>query len=365
MSEKDKMMGITVSAKPIQWEESAPYPDGVTEWTEDQYGFHIRHDPSEDDDYRYAAAWGEGDTEHFGTLEEAQAWCQSEIDGWVAHVSVIDQALSQVSNMRMHEKGCLFYGETDTGDFCSCSWQVSNTPQDAGEQVVDFTPMKKADVVQTIRSAATLDEALETTNGLAANGWLRLWDGAVHKDGSSYRDQQQEQSGEVFDADDPKFREAFEAALVSHNYPATRKGDLYRSSVVNMAWFIAYSVVNRLRLYTSPATPTATASQVSLGTTQEAAPPTSTAIAAMVIKQAAEILAGMRWCAIKLDHIDLLSKAEQAILKLSPANAEAELEALMMKVAEEVHTVTMRTGGPVWDNDLRAIVRRVLDEKGE
>jgi hypothetical protein len=67
--------------------------------------------------------------------------------------------------------------------------------------------------------------------------------------------QQQEQSGEVFDADDPKFREAFDAALASHNYPATRKGDLYRSSVVNMAWFIAYSVVNRLRLYTSPTTP--------------------------------------------------------------------------------------------------------------
>jgi hypothetical protein len=75
--------------------------------------------------------------------------------------------------------------------------------------------------------------------------------------------QQQEQSGEVFDADDPKFREAFDAALASHNYPATRKGDLYRSSVVNMAWFIAYSVVNRLRLYASPATPTATASQAS------------------------------------------------------------------------------------------------------
>jgi hypothetical protein len=97
-------------------------------------------------------------------------------------------------------------------------------------------------------------------------------------------------------------------------------------------------------------------------------PPTSTAIAAVAINKAAEILAGMRWCAIKLDHIDLLSKAEQAILKLSPANAEAELEALMMKVAKETwqrsQGTQARLNEDVMDS-LRAIVRRVLDEKGE
>jgi hypothetical protein len=89
-----------VRAKPILWNQSDVYPDGVTEWTEGEYGFYVRHDPSEDDGYQYHAAWGEGDTEHFGTLEEAKAWCQSEIDGWVAHVCVIDQAAIalQVSN---------------------------------------------------------------------------------------------------------------------------------------------------------------------------------------------------------------------------------------------------------------------------
>jgi hypothetical protein len=95
------------------------------------------------------------------------------------------------------------------------------------------------------------------------------------------------------------------------------------------------------------------------------APPTSTAIAAMVIKQAAEILAGMRWRAIKLDHIDVLSKAEQAILKITPANAKAELEARMMKVAKLVYAEFVKYGKTADLDIMNAIVRRVLDEKGE
>jgi hypothetical protein len=76
---------VAVRAKPIEWEKSGPFPDGTTQWAEGDYGFHIYHDPrSEDEGYEYRAAWGEGDSEYFGTLEEAQAWCQKEIDEWIA-----------------------------------------------------------------------------------------------------------------------------------------------------------------------------------------------------------------------------------------------------------------------------------------
>jgi hypothetical protein len=95
------------------------------------------------------------------------------------------------------------------------------------------------------------------------------------------------------------------------------------------------------------------------------APPTYTAIAAMVIEQAAEIVA---------KHEDVTwDLAMNEILALTPANAEAELEALMMKVAELSHKCGVQEGIDVenWGRheirpaDLRAIVRRVLDEKGE
>jgi hypothetical protein len=57
-----------------------------------------------------------------------------------------------------------------------------------GNRVIDLCELKKVDLVQVIREAPTLDAALEAMNGLAANGWLRLWDDAKHKDGTSYRE---------------------------------------------------------------------------------------------------------------------------------------------------------------------------------
>jgi hypothetical protein len=106
------------------------------------------------------------------------------------------------------------------------------------------------------------------------------------------------------------------------------------------------------------------------------ATPTSTAIAAMVIRQAAEI------CRVQAEYYtkqrqnggsDYVMGLEegfrhsyQEILALTPANAEAELEALMMRVAElrdqESAKGYMDAAYQVSD---AAIVRRVLDEKGE
>lgn len=84
--------GVTVvSAKPIEWHEQV-YA-GSKEWTEDRYGFHIVFDPTEPVESEAAfTAWGEGDSENFGTLKEAQEWCQDLIDNWVRSCAVLAAA---------------------------------------------------------------------------------------------------------------------------------------------------------------------------------------------------------------------------------------------------------------------------------
>ena len=59
---------------------------------------------------------------------------------------------------------------------------------------------------------------------------------------------------EPFDADSDVFRSAFEAALKAGNWPATRQGDGYRAAYTHIAWRIAFSTVNRLKLYLAPGT---------------------------------------------------------------------------------------------------------------
>ena len=57
---------------------------------------------------------------------------------------------------------------------------------------------------------------------------------------------------EPFDADSDVFRIAFEAALKAGNWPAARQGDGYRSPYTEIAWRVAFSTVNRLKLYLAP-----------------------------------------------------------------------------------------------------------------
>lgn len=57
---------------------------------------------------------------------------------------------------------------------------------------------------------------------------------------------------EPLDAGSDVFRSAFEAALKAGNWPATRQGDGYRSPSTQIAWRIAFSTVNRLKLYLAP-----------------------------------------------------------------------------------------------------------------
>jgi hypothetical protein len=84
------------------------------------------------------------------------------------------------------------------------------------------------------------------------------------------------------------------------------------------------------------------------------APPTSTAIAATVIKQAVDICD---------EHIcSTWSQLRAAIAALTPASAEAELEALMKQCVE----YAFEAAGKGWVHGApEAIVRRVLDENGE
>jgi len=57
---------------------------------------------------------------------------------------------------------------------------------------------------------------------------------------------------EPFDADSDVFRSAFESALKAGNWPMTRQGDGYRSPSTQIAWRIAFSTVNRMKLYARP-----------------------------------------------------------------------------------------------------------------
>lgn len=101
------------------------------------------------------------------------------------------------------------------------------------------------------------------------------------------------------------------------------------------------------------------------------APPTSTAIAAMVIKQAAEKCE--EW-AKTAEHFgfdgdaDQYRKLKSEILALTPANAEAELEALMIEATKRgmsYEEANHEAGTGNMHEAATAIVRRVLDEKGE
>jgi hypothetical protein len=64
-------------ARPLEWEASGE------DWSDKHHGFYIEHLPSEEPEYRWRAACGEGDCEAFATPESAKAWCQAQLDGWV------------------------------------------------------------------------------------------------------------------------------------------------------------------------------------------------------------------------------------------------------------------------------------------
>jgi hypothetical protein len=80
MSDEQGTGAVSLSARPCEWHE------GDGQWIDDRYGFSIMlgiEDPTP-----YHAAWGEGDEDQFVTLDEAKAWCQRQVDRWVAENAI-------------------------------------------------------------------------------------------------------------------------------------------------------------------------------------------------------------------------------------------------------------------------------------
>ena len=74
-----------LKARPLEWHKS----DRIPEWTDDRMGFHIGLHDDLPANRQYVAAWGEGDAEHFATLDDAKEWCQEQADAWVRENAVV------------------------------------------------------------------------------------------------------------------------------------------------------------------------------------------------------------------------------------------------------------------------------------
>lgn len=70
-------MKIIVKAKPIVWAKDGPYS-----WIESRYGYKIECIDI-DDEFPYRVDFGSNDSQQFKTLENAQTWCQDEVDRWI------------------------------------------------------------------------------------------------------------------------------------------------------------------------------------------------------------------------------------------------------------------------------------------
>lgn len=71
-----------LTARALEWDAHG----SGEQWTDQHHDFSVMLEP--DEDLPYCATWGEGDTERFSTLEQAQAWCQAQINAWVAQFVV-------------------------------------------------------------------------------------------------------------------------------------------------------------------------------------------------------------------------------------------------------------------------------------
>jgi hypothetical protein len=107
----------------------------------------------------------------------------------------------------------------------------------------------RADAMSELLRAAEKDsahhKALAESALRVAKGWEDKCDALRAKIAEMERQ-------EPLDADSDVFRSAFEAALKAGNWPAARQGDGYRSPSTQIAWRIAFSTVNRLKLYLAP-----------------------------------------------------------------------------------------------------------------
>ena len=72
-------MEILAVAKKLEWDVAGR----DVQWNESRYGFSIIYNPLLYGNYQYNASWGEGQSDDFASLYDAQQWCQAIIDEWV------------------------------------------------------------------------------------------------------------------------------------------------------------------------------------------------------------------------------------------------------------------------------------------
>ncbi len=125
------------------------------------------------------------------------------------------------------------------------------------EDIPQFDPREIGEAIDAAtamidRLEAAESDALEQArlNGMGASREAALM-AKQERDALRAKVEEMERQ-EPFDAEGDVFRSAFEAALKAGNWPATRQGDGYRSPSTQVAWRIAFSTVNRMKLYLAP-----------------------------------------------------------------------------------------------------------------
>jgi len=81
---------VALCAKRLKWQEEPTRSQVEKWWNEGQWGFSIHFDMSLDEGKVYSAAWGEGDSEQFGSLRAAKRWCQEQADAFILANGCID-----------------------------------------------------------------------------------------------------------------------------------------------------------------------------------------------------------------------------------------------------------------------------------
>jgi len=100
-----------ISARACEWDQ-----DSSAQWTDRYYGFSIIEEQG--DELPFSAAWGEDDGEQFATLEEAKAWCQSQVDGWIAKYAVLPGQQSEQARQPLTDAAVCPWCDRQGHDIC-------------------------------------------------------------------------------------------------------------------------------------------------------------------------------------------------------------------------------------------------------
>lgn len=105
---------VAIKAKKIEWQHERD------NWYDSDWGLHVYIDREEKPESQYVASWGERDQENFATFEEAEDWCQRQINSYIYRVAEVDDALVTdakkyrfILNYLLTEKGDILLYQDD------------------------------------------------------------------------------------------------------------------------------------------------------------------------------------------------------------------------------------------------------------